>query len=74
MTKFNQFLRNEEGAVTIDWVALTAAVVLLGLFVVYAIFETGLSGLATSINTNLGEVSAINPDNSDALTNLGGNN
>lgn len=61
MTKLNQFLRNEEGAVTIDWVALTAAVVLLGLFIVYAIFEDGLGNLSSSINTNLSEIGSLDP-------------
>jgi len=54
MTKFMQFLRSEDGAVTIDWVALTAGVLLLGIMVVYAIFNGGVSTLVADINTQLG--------------------
>lgn len=34
MTKFIEFIRSEDGAVTVDWVVLTAAVVGLGVAVV----------------------------------------
>lgn len=50
----NKFWNDEAGAVTIDWVALTAGILLLGIAVVYGIFNTGVSTLATSINDNLG--------------------
>ena len=33
MTKFSAFLKDEAGAVTVDWVVLTAAIVGLGLLV-----------------------------------------
>jgi Flp pilus assembly pilin Flp len=33
MTKFSAFLNDETGAVTVDWVVLTAAVVGLGLII-----------------------------------------
>jgi hypothetical protein len=48
-----KFLRDETGAVTIDWVALTAGILLLGIAVVYGIFEGGVAQLAGSINENL---------------------
>ncbi len=36
----NRFLRNDErGAVTIDWVTLTAGILLLGLMVVYSVMS-----------------------------------
>jgi len=66
MTMFNKFLRDEAGAVTIDWVALTAGILLLGIAVVYGIFNTGVSTLATSINTNLS--TAVDVDTGDAPT------
>ena len=47
------FLNDEAGAVTIDWVALTAGILLLGIAVVYGIFQTGVANLASSINSNL---------------------
>ena len=53
MTMFTKFLRDESGAVTIDWVALTAGILLLGIAVVYGIFNSGVSPLVQSINTEL---------------------
>lgn len=49
-----QFLRDDTGAVTIDWVALTAGILLLGIAVVYGVFEGGVKPLTESINSNLG--------------------
>lgn len=46
------FLLSEDGAVTVDWVVLTAAVVGLGLAVVSSL-STGVQGLASGINTSL---------------------
>lgn len=34
---FKKFTRNEDGAVTVDWVVLTAAVVSLAVVVIFAI-------------------------------------
>jgi len=50
---FTKFLRDESGAVTIDWVALTAGILLLGITLVYAIFNNGVGDLASNINSNL---------------------
>lgn len=58
MTKFFNFLRDESGAVTIDWVALTAGILLLGITLVYAIFNNGVGSLAKNINSNLTEAGA----------------
>ena len=58
MTKFFNFLRDESGAVTIDWVALTAGILLLGITLVYAIFNNGVGSLATNINSNLSAAGA----------------
>ena len=57
MTKFTKFLSDDAGAVTIDWVALTAGVLLLGIMVVYAIFNQGVSVLVSNVNTTLESVS-----------------
>ena len=50
----NKFLSDKSGAVTVDWVALTAAVVVIGIALVYAVFgadnSTGFSGLATDVS------------------------
>ena len=57
MTKFTKFLSDDAGAVTIDWVALTAGVLLLGIMVVYAIFNNGVSSLVSNVNSTLVGVS-----------------
>lgn len=46
------FVRDEDGAVTVDWVVLTAALVGLALAVILAI-TPGLNNAATAINTDL---------------------
>lgn len=50
------FLHDEAGAVTIDWVAITAGVLLLGITLIYAIFNSGVGPLAQTINGNLSDV------------------
>jgi Flp pilus assembly pilin Flp len=45
---FMNFIKDETGAVTVDWVVLTAAVVGLGLIVLAAV-RPAVSGLATDI-------------------------
>jgi hypothetical protein len=52
MTKFSAFLNDETGAVTVDWVVLTAAVVGLGL-VVFTFIQPAISGLAGDIATEI---------------------
>ena len=56
MTKFTKFLSDDTGAVTIDWVALTAGILLLGIMVVYAIFNNGVASLVANINDTLSNV------------------
>ncbi len=56
MTKFTKFLNDDAGAVTIDWVALTAGILLLGIMVVYAIFNNGVSSLVSNVNSTLSGV------------------
>jgi hypothetical protein len=48
----NTFRADEDGAVTVDWVVLTAAIVGLGL-VVFNLVSAGASDLATDIKTEL---------------------
>lgn len=51
-----RFIADEDGAVTVDWVALTAAVVIIGIGVVYAVFsngDDGVAGLVTNLNDQL---------------------
>jgi Flp pilus assembly pilin Flp len=46
------FAANESGAVTVDWVVLTAAIVGLGIAVIAQV-RTGTTNLATQIQTQL---------------------
>ncbi|WP_294608446.1 Flp family type IVb pilin [uncultured Roseovarius sp.] len=52
MNFIKQFTKEEDGAVTVDWVVLTAAVVGLGVAGVASV-NTGITGLAGSISTEL---------------------
>ncbi|MCR8723657.1 Flp family type IVb pilin [Frigidibacter sp. ROC022] len=54
MTK--RFQKDEDGAVTVDWVVLTAAIVGLGLAVMSTV-RGGANGLASKISTGLGSIS-----------------
>jgi Flp pilus assembly pilin Flp len=51
------FRNDEDGAVTVDFVVLTAAIVVLGLAVGTAI-SNGATGLADTIETSLGDQEA----------------
>ncbi|THD72947.1 hypothetical protein E7681_13590 [Thalassobius vesicularis] len=58
MIKFiNNFRKDENGAVTVDWVVLTAAVVGLGVAAFTAV-ETSTSGLTTEMTTALNSADA----------------
>lgn len=50
---FKNFRKDDSGAVTVDWVVLTAAVAALG-GVVYTSIESGADGLAQGTSTYLG--------------------
>lgn len=52
MTNFSAFLNDETGAVTVDWVVLTAAVVTLGL-VVFNFIAPEVSELGSDIATEI---------------------
>ena len=58
MTGFRKFLSDDAGAVTIDWVALTAGVLVVGIIVVYAIYNDGVSSLADNVNGMLSNLSS----------------
>ena len=57
MKLFNTFLNDDSGAVTVDWVVLTAAIVGLGIAVLTSV-GGGTTSLAGKIETSL---SATNP-------------
>ena len=52
LNKIKTFAANESGAVTVDWVVLTAAIVGLGLAVITSV-RSGVGDLATDISTSL---------------------
>lgn len=52
------YLVAEDGAVTIDWVALTAGILLLGIIVLFSIFSNGVTPLASTLNDTLSDASA----------------
>ena len=55
---FKSFKNDEAGAVTVDWVVLTAAIVGLGI-VVMNVVGGGIEGLSADIVTELGSVAQI---------------
>jgi Flp pilus assembly pilin Flp len=52
MTNFSTFLNDETGAVTVDWVVLTAAVVGLGLLV-FTFVRPAVSTVASQIGSEV---------------------
>ena len=60
MKLFNAFLNDESGAVTVDWVVLTAAIVGLGIAVLTSV-SGGTRSLADQISGNLaaGQVATL---------------
>ncbi len=52
MKLFNAFLNDESGAVTVDWVVLTAAIVGLGIAVLTSV-GGGTTTLADKVSSNL---------------------
>ncbi len=53
MTKFTEFANDDAGAVTIDWLTLSAGILLLGIIVVYAIFNISIDPMVTTYNSSL---------------------
>lgn len=47
------FLHSERGAVTVDWVFLTGGILMLGIAVVFGVFNMGVEAMATSINAEM---------------------
>ena len=56
---FLWLIRDDRGAVTIDWVALGSAILLLGIAVVYSIFNSGVASVVAGINGGLASVGII---------------
>lgn len=58
---FKKFRKEEEGAVTVDWVVLTAAVVGLGVGAV-SIIQGGVDSLAGTISSGVSTKTVSNGD------------
>lgn len=56
------FLPNDSGAVTLDWVALTSSVVIIGIGLVYMVYG-GEDGSISAIITNYNAELSIAADN-----------
>ena len=59
MNMIKNFRRDEDGAVTVDWVVLTAAIVGLGIAIL-ATVRTGTESLASNISSELADISVTN--------------
>jgi len=72
-----RFVRNRRGAVTIDWVGLSGAILLMGIVLVYALFNYGVGSTSSSINSNLSAIGSgivIGPAPSQATFSGSGGN
>ena len=59
-----RFVRCQRGAMTIDWTALTASVLMLAIAVVYGIYSTGVSDVSGVMNDtmeNQGQIADHSP-------------
>lgn len=50
------FLRDDSGAITVDWVTLTAGLLLFGIAIIFAIFDGGVDPLVNNMSTTLSNV------------------
>ncbi len=62
-----RLLRDERAATTVDWVALTGGVILFGIAVIYAIFNSGVAPVVKSVGT-MGETGAESLENAAKYT------
>ena len=49
----DRFFRSDNGAVSVDWVGLTAGIAVIGVSLTYALFDGGVASTAHSINAAL---------------------
>jgi len=66
-TFIKNFLNDEDGAVTVDWVVLTAAIVGLGIAGITAV-SSGVTNLGNNINADLSADGAYIGDGPDGST------
>ncbi|MFN3643387.1 MAG: pilus assembly protein [Gemmobacter sp.] len=68
---FKTFRSDESGAVTVDWVVLTAAIVGLGIVVMQTV-GGGIGSLASSISTSVSETQVGYPGSTGGTGGSGG--
>ncbi len=61
MRGFAAYLKDEDGAVAMDWIALTAGMVMMGLSLVYAVFNNGVSSLVDNLNSEIAAIIPVAP-------------
>ena len=52
------FLKDEGGAITTDWVALTSALIIVAIIIVFTLFSGGITPLSNTINEQIESGSA----------------
>ena len=53
MIEFTKFLSDDAGTVTVDWIALTSGVLIVGVIVVYAIYNNGVTSVVMGVTEDL---------------------
>lgn len=53
---FSSFASDTRGAAQIDWVAITSAILLLAIAVVYGIYSAGVTPVVDDINTTMADL------------------
>lgn len=67
MFVISRFLNDDTGAITVDWVALTAGILLLGIVITFAIYNLGVKSMALTINSELQQI-GVDTSIGDPLT------
>ncbi|HUS52664.1 MAG TPA: hypothetical protein VMY41_01490 [Thermohalobaculum sp.] len=52
MKNLTKFFDDDSGAVTIDWVTLSAGILVVGIFTVYSIYNNGVGSVVENVNSN----------------------
>lgn len=62
VVRLSVFAGDDSGAVTIDWVGLTAGILLAGMVAIFAIYGNGVTVLTANVNTNMSNLTTyLNP-------------
>ena len=68
--RFSNFLNDESGAVTVDWVVLTAAIVGIAMAVI-ALISSGISSASNGVNGGLGSAGGMGAAIASTITESG---